>query len=101
MPDWSKSKHYGHGQQVPEPQQGLKLPTGEQAADIMRDHGIDQLAKDGWAYLVAEHFLLASMISLLQERDHVNMDQVTGMSWIIGLMLQTPKGNDNDDMPST
>lgn len=68
----------------------MKLPTREQAIEIMLKNGLTALSLDGAAFLQAEHGELWRLLEELAATGKIDAGTVTGAAFLLGLMLQTP-----------
>lgn len=68
----------------------MKLPTRDQAVDIMTKNGLTALSLDGAAFLQTEHAELWRLLEELAAAGKIDAGTVTGATFFLGLMLQTP-----------
>ena len=68
----------------------MKVPTREQALEIMTKHNLTPLSLDGAAFLQTEHPELWRLFEELASAGKMDAGTVTGATFLIGLMLQTP-----------
>jgi len=70
----------------------ILLPSYPEAVSIMGKHGTQSLTTDGLVYLESEHEQLLKLLVSMQYHGKFTADQITGMAFIVGLMLQAPDG---------
>ena len=71
----------------------IPLPSYPEAVSIISTHGTQSLATDGLVHLEREHEQLLKLLANMQYHGKFTGDQMTGMAFIVGLMLQAPKGD--------
>jgi len=69
----------------------MELPTYKEAVRIMGENGLLTLSQDGWAFLQRDHPELANLLFNMSKTNKITTEHVTGIGFILGLMLQTQK----------
>jgi hypothetical protein len=70
----------------------ITLPPYPEVIHIMGTHGLQSLTTDRFAYLEREYKQHLALLVSMQYHGKFTADQITGMVFIIGLMLQAPDG---------
>jgi hypothetical protein len=68
----------------------MKLPTREQAIEILQKNGLTPLSLDGAAHLQSEYPELWSLFEGLVATGKIDKGNLTGVAFLVGLALQTP-----------
>jgi hypothetical protein len=70
----------------------LNLPNYDQGLAIVTEHGLTELSRDGWACIQTEHAGFAKLLLQLHGEGKVEADAITGVSLLVGMLMQTSPG---------